>query len=409
MRAILPIALLVACTSGSTGAGERATAPLEPATRDSAGVTIHEHGADALERAPLITLVAEPIFEQAGTEESADGDVSSVNGFLFTRSGDLVGFDRQEQQVVVIRADGGPLRRIGQGGEGPGSFGRFGNFLLLGGDTLLFRDGANSRLSIIDPRSGVLGERSWASVGRPGTPIGRTGTGEFVFQNFGAMVGPDATSGPHREPLRVQSWRAGADSVRDRFTAGEILMWREVRSSSRGIAVAMRSAALTVEPQIGMVRDRLRIAAGLRWHVDERDLDGNLVSTLRIARPATPLTDPLWNRYADSMVRQRLSFDSTLDAAQLRNDFDAERQFDSLPVLQEMVITPNETLWVIDYLFLGDSTWSATAFDPDGRILGRIVDEAGDPPVAIGNDRMAFRTEDDLGIATITVRRVVMP
>ena len=73
------------------------------------------------------------------------------------------------------------------------------------------------------------------------------------------------------------------------------------------------------------------------------------------------------------------------------------------------MVTPNQVAWLIDYRHAGHAGWAATAFDREGRILGRIVEATGDPPVAIGNDRMAFRTEDDLGIATITVRRIVMP
>ena len=86
-----------------------------------------------------------------------------------------------------------------------------------------------------------------------------------------------------------------------------------------------------------------------------------------------------------------------------------EEHADSLPALGRTLVTPNGTLWVVDYEVPGEDGWAATAFDAEGRIIGRIVESEGAPPVAIGDDRMAFRSEDELGIATITVRRIAWP
>ncbi len=85
---------------------------------------------------------------------------------------------------------------------------------------------------------------------------------------------------------------------------------------------------------------------------------------------------------------------------------EGEEHADSLPAYRDVHVTPDGTMWVTDYPVPGDSGWAATAFTTDGRILGRIVSPTGSAPVALGDDRLAFRTEDELGIATITIRRI---
>jgi hypothetical protein len=409
--AVTGLLFLLACGGESAEGGDRATAPLEPTTRDSSGVTIHEHPADALERAPLITMDSVPMVVYQGSIDSVEQDVSSLSQFSFTSIGDLVAFDRQGQQVVALPADGSTPRRFGRAGEGPGEFGRYGNLRVAAGDTLVFRDGANTRIALLSPVAGHIREVSFARLSRDGAGqlIGRTSQGEFLLQHWqiGAMAAE--RSGPHRAPVTIQSWNGSTDSIVDRFVGGEILMWREVRVEDRGVSVLMRSAAMTVEPQIRVWDDALLVAPATQWKVERREPSGALLAVIRVDQPAPPLTDEIWSGYVDSTVAQRMRFDSLADPGVVRSQVAAEQRMDSLPVFSVVEITPNQVVWALDYRLPGDSGWAVTAFDQRGRILGRIAEPTGDPPVAFGNDRLAFRTEDEDGIATITVRRLRLP
>jgi hypothetical protein len=403
--------LLVACGGPAVSGGDRATAPLDPVTRDSAGIAIHEHAADALERAPLITMDSAPLVVQQGSVDDVERDVSSLSQFSFTSTGDLVAFDPEQQQVVVLPANGSAPRRIGRAGEGPGEFGRYGNLRVAAGDTLMFRDGANTRIALLSPTAGHLGELSYAGRSRAGAGqlIGRTSRGEILLQSWQIGAMSRERSGPHRQPVTIQSWNGGTDSLVERFVGGEILMWREVRAEGRSVSVLMRGAAMTVEPQILVWGDDLLVAPATHWVVERREPSGALLGVIRVDRPAAPLTDEVWTGYVDSMVARRMRFDSLADPDVVRSQVAAEQRMDSLPVFASVEITPNRIAWAVDYRLPGDTGWAATALDLDGRILGRIVELTGDPPVAFGNDRVAFRTEDGDGIATITVRKLNFP
>lgn len=408
MKRLAPALLLLACTATSGDTASRATAPLEPTTRDSAGVTIHEHPGDAIDRAPLIAFDDASLAVYAGSADSEEGDVSALTQMRFTSAGDLVGFDRSEQQLVVFPVDASPWRRFGRKGAGPGEIGRYGELVVLVGDTLAFRDGPNARIAIISPREGILRERALTGR-RSGSLLGRVTSGEYVMHGFAVGgITPDPQTGPLNQPVEIRTWRGGEDSVISRFIAGQVAMWREFLTIDGGTAMAMYGAELSVEPQLALWDDAVAISPGPDWWIERRDLSGSLMSVVRINRPPTQLTDSMWAAHVDTSVAEWIRRDTLANVAEVRERIAARRQDLDVAVIQELVVTPNQVAWLIDYRHAGHAGWAATAFDREGRILGRIVEATGDPPVAIGNDRMAFRTEDDLGIATITVRRIVM-
>jgi hypothetical protein len=143
---------------------------------------------------------------------------------------------------------------------------------------------------------------------------------------------------------------------------------------------------------------------------------------LRVQRPRVAVTDQVWQDYISDFIDQLTGVSAgpggvtmammgggAPDTAQIRQQMTSQEYADSLPAFDRTRLAPDGTLWVLDYRVPRQDGWAATAIDREGRILGRITVPTGSAPVAIGNDRMAFRTEDDLGIATITVRRIVMP
>ena len=79
---------------------------------------------------------------------------------------------------------------------------------------------------------------------------------------------------------------------------------------------------------------------------------------------------------------------------------------DSLPPYSAFHVSPNKTLWVIDYMAPDDSTWSATAFRQDGAIVGRLRAAGKGLPLAFGDDRVVIRSEDDDGDVSLVVRRI---
>ena len=133
------------------------------------------------------------------------------------------------------------------------------------------------------------------------------------------------------------------------------------------------------------------------------------------------MTEQVWNAHADEVIGQITGTVSSgmgvtmmvgggpPDTAMLRRDILAQPHADSLPGFERTQVSANGTLWVLDYPVPGVAGWAATAFAPDGRILGRLSATDGEAPVAFGDDRVVFRSEDDLGIATLTIRKLRFP
>jgi hypothetical protein len=406
-RDAVVLLLVTACSATTDSSTGRATLPLEPTVRDSAGVTIYEHPADALARAPLITMDSMPLAVFAGDVDDPAQDVSTLVWPMLTASGDLVGFDRAERQLLVLHAATGERSRFGQRGSGPGDLGFVNDILVAPGDTLVLADLSNNRLAIAHPDTGVLRE----------IPIAGFRNHRLVARNGEALLGSrldlgvfgEFKDGPVNFPIQLAVWHPGDDSVRLAGTvdAGREIMEIRVGPNTRSAI----SFDLPFGPRTRIARwgDGFLVGRGEGWSIERWDSTGAVTTVLRINAEQPPVTDEMMARYVEGLVEADLRRDSTLSADSLRGRYAARPHADRRSPYISIRTAPDGTIWIRDYAIEGDTTWSATAIAPDGRILGRIVDRVGDPPIAWGDDRLAFKTEDDLGIATITIHHLQFP
>lgn len=407
MRAVLcAVVLLLACTRNPGGGGtERATAPLEPTTRDSAGITIREHPAAALARAPQITLEDPPYQVHAGSVDDEGADVSLIGAWTFVGSGDLMGYDRSKDAVVVFPASGGNRWTFGRQGSGPGEF-QFVSRFVVSGDTAFAWDANVRRITPLLAREGILpGERT--VPGGDGGFQGRGPQGDLYFLATDWSPEEGATTGYKTIGLALRRLDPGADSFTTLGPIGTMEIFREIRQSGPGVAMTGRATYFASMHQLATWGEGLISSSATAWRLDALNRDGALSSSIRVDVPPVELTDVRWEAILQAELAAAVRRDSTADLTEVRRRLEPDRR-PTLPTFGQVVTTPNGMAWAIDYRTREQVGWSATAFDREGRILGRIVEASGDPPVAIGNDRMAFRTEDELGIATITVRRIVM-
>lgn len=427
-RVMVMAILLAGCGSTDDDDASRATAWLEPAVRDSAGVTILEHGPDAFARAPRIQLDSTPIAVIEGSAEDEAADISTVLPVLFLADGRLVGRDRQRQAVVIFAADGGERTEFGRQGAGPGEYGFIASILRLSDTLLLIQDGRNARLSLLDTRTGPGTEWPLTEPLAAGASnaVGMADGQVLMWgMNFQSTDGPTDIS---RAGQKGVLFDPSANTARRVFTTGPEEQPDEgsnVRITAGG-AMAVRAISirpLQAFPTVFGWGDRFVLADGNTLHFELRDTTGAVTAMLRMAQPRVAVTDAIWEAYISQMIDRMLGVSSSggsgdfsvalgggpPDTAALRSRMRGQEHADSLPGYGRLQVTPNGTLWILDYVVPGADGWAATAITPDGRIQGRITAGSGDPPVAFGDDRVAFRTEDDLGIATITVRRIVLP
>lgn len=417
------VLFLVACGGGATDR-DVATGPLEPVRTDSAGVQLLHHAAGALDRAPRITLDDTPVAEIMGSAEDEAADISTIIPTLFLPDGRLVGRDRQRQVIVVFGADGTTREEFGRQGSGPGEYGFVGGIVSTGAGDLLVHDFRNGRLSRFDPATGPGTEYPLAQpIGAGGSqPIGMAGDKVLMYgMNF---QGGDTPAPPG---VKAVLFDPATDQARRVFTTGpEEQEDNGVRviSGAGGAVMAVRAMSITAleaMPTVFAWDGQYVVTDANRFLFEWRDTTGAVRQRMQVDRQRRPVTDEMWNAYADQMIGQITGTVSsgigvtvmvgggTPDTAMMRREMLAQPHADSLPAFERTHVTASGTLWVMDHPVPGEAGWAATAFAPDGRILGRVVESTGTAPVAFGDDRLAFRSEDDLGIATITVRKVNFP
>jgi hypothetical protein len=417
------VALLVACGGGDSTAN-LASGPIDPVRSDSAGVVLLSHEAGAFDRAPRITLDSAVIAEIQGSAEDESADISTIIPTLFLPDGRLVGRDRQRQVIVVFGADGSERQEFGRQGSGPGEYGFLGGMVPTDNGDLLVHDFRNGRLSRFNPATGPGEEYPLAQpIGAGGSqPVGMVGGKILMFgMNF---QGGDTPVPPG---VKAVLFDPATDQARRVFTTGPEEQEEEaprIVSGSGGAVMAVRAISITAleaMPTVFAWNGQYVVTDANQFLFEWRDTTGAVTQRLKVHQPREPVTDEVWNAYADQMIGQITGTVSsgigvtmmvgggTPDTAMMRRDMLAQPHADSLPAFERTHVTANGNLWVMDYPVPGREGWAATVFAHDGRILGRIVEPTGTAPVAFGDDRLAFRSEDELGIATITVRKVTFP
>lgn len=421
---------LVACGGGGAASGARSASPLAPMASDSAGIRILVHSADAFERAPQVLIDSAPIAVIRGSAEDAEADLSTVVPYLLLADGRLVGVDQQRQVLVVFSADGSARREYGRKGAGPGEFGYIGDVVGGAADTLLLNDFGNGRVSEVGLSSGAIRDIPLAAaMGAGGRSLaGRVGERLLLWStNFPSPSDDGAAQQPG---VKGVVFSPGSGAAHRAFSTGPAEEpEKQVLIAGGGMVAtrAIRVTALTAFPEVHEWRGEFLVLDPNQWRLERRDTAGVVRSLVRIARARRAVTPEIWNAYVEKTVHgavgrmigggvavagAALSFSGGgsggrgPDTAIIRRNISGQQHADSLPAFDRAEVTPNGTLWLFDYQVPGESGWAATAIDPGGRILGRLVQATGEPPVVFGDDRLAFRSEDADGIATITIRRI---
>lgn len=401
---------------------------LDATRSDSAGVELLVHDAAGFASAPSITLDSTPLAVIEGSADDEAADISTITPQLFLPDGRLLGVDRQRQVLVLFAADGGARQEFGRRGSGPGEYGGIGGVLPVGNGAFLVMDFMNGRISFFSPEAGPGRELPISDAMGMGTtqPIGVV-NGKILL--WGTIFrGTESAELPGiktslLDTLTGATTRLFATAPEEDPNEGAP---RVIELPGGGRAMmAMRVSAgpmLTAFPSAFAWDDAVVVTDPNRFQFTWHDTAGAVTRILRVHRPRVAVTDKVWQDYISDfidMVTGRSSGPSGLaistmgggapDTARMRQEMSSQEHADSLPAFDRTRLAPDGTLWVLDYKVPRQSGWAATAIDRNGRILGRIVEPAGEVPLAIGDDRMVFRTEDDLGIATFTVRRIVMP
>jgi hypothetical protein len=403
MRPRVLIAFLLALAAPVTLVAQHSTTPIVPKSRDSAGVRILDHTADALERAPLLSLAPGPLGIVGKGDTTID--LSKVySDVLVLRDGSIAFF--VDGSVQIVSPDGLHRKRIGRAGAGPEEF-RGGEVARGRGDTILVTDLGNSRIAWVTPAKGVLRTRALV-MGRAGYAFGAIAQFNHDTIIMGiAQFAPQFTKPGHRVQFPVGLLTSASDSIRiilpleggDMATASAAQVARF--PSAGGIPVRYPPNPLTAAWGTGFLAVRPD-----RWKLDLFQPNGKLTESIRVPVRRIPVTTQLRDRDVDGIVAmlQRRST-KPIDVAAERARYRDFPYPDSLPAFRDVSTTAGGIAWVRDITLATDTVWAYTAIAVDGRILGRLTG-TGHAPVAFGDDRVVLRDEDSDGLVTWRVMRV---
>jgi hypothetical protein len=375
------------------------TAPLAPTVRDSAGVAIYEHPADAFDRAPRFEMSKKPVTEIKGSDVEAD--LSRVWQPMVLADGRVAMF--ADGSLLVFGPAGDLVERIGRTGEGPGEF-QYGALVRGLADTLLVEDRGTRRLSFVVPGRGVARTKRRPTMSRDEVfgLVGQFTDDGLLYATSGFAQTPDLAKNP------VIQWRvARLDPGTDSVVHVDSIPGPELRLRG-GWPDIVRNAAIPVS--IAWEADFL-VSDARHWVLRRIRHDGHLICTIRVAVARRP-TDAVGIRaeldeqfsqmmaaYASGRMEGR-----SPDSATARKRLAEAPRADSLPLIAKALIGPDRVAWIKDggYMY-AEPTWAWTAVQKDGTILGRLVGTGKDPVVAFGAGSVMLKSEDEDGFVTFRV------
>lgn len=367
-------------------------------SRDSAGVSIWEHGDLTDLPSPRWTIGEGPIMvlgEEVGNDPFL---FSRIQGAVLLTSGGVVVADGLSSELRYFAGDRTHTSTAGGEGSGPGEFTRLRNAFPYAGDSVAATDVMGARVSLFD--SG--GEWGRSATCMPASPSmtalrieGALENGGFLARAMEQFQTEAPTAGYHREPSMYQLCGPEGEP-------GPVLkelpdLEFEVRhQDGRWVAFPLEmgrkaeSVVLGDEVLVG-VTDRLEL-----WRYGR---DGEMKGILRVGIAPTPMNEGVKELWIEHALADT---DDPEEARQTRQRYRDRIWPDSLPVFSDLQGDAEGNLWVRQFVpeyDEGVSNW--WVFGPDGSFLARANLPGSLRVYAIGSDFVLGAMADDLGVERI--------
>lgn len=430
VAAAVVLCLLQSCSAGDENArpasdsGVDASTTISRGTADGIaprvdtvdGVPRWIHDSAAYAGAPRWTLDTALLGETPGAGGDAAFDLTHSYLVRLTSDNQVVALAPVGNAFTVFSAEGKPRRRFFRTGKGPGDLMAPSGMLVLPGDTILIPDEGNQRLNWVHTDKGFVRSAPMAPLAGSerlyvSDHVGMLGSRLLaVAHRYGkALPGSDSSG---RADIRVlQLEQSGALVNEVARLLGPPVAPYESRYRGR-VAVQREPPRLAHHPTYAVWNGQVVIGAGPRYELAAWTAAGKPVARLTVAVPRVAVTEAMRARIvAKELERFRgQQSERMVDPAESRRLIEVQPWADSVPVFGNLHAAPGGLLWVSSYP-MGDQTepWSATAFGPGGRLIGRLQGRTGGVPMAFGADRVVVREEDEDGVVRLRIYRMLPP
>lgn len=404
------LALALGCSTGefsSDAANNASGEPVLPATRDSAGVTIHEFTAADWASVPTWQLDTVPMVIIDGGD-STDFDLTEAWALTPVRGGRYLVVSQVPAQSLLFDERGAPLRVVARAGDGPGDVRMPSPTVSLGPDSLLLVDAGLDRVAAIRADGSLLWERrlegrTFAWCEPPMGPL----PGERIVTL--TQCGGEVREGePLRPPRGVFVRGFGYDdTVRVTTLQGPEHAWgTHFPDGKRIVGLPMRYGR---RPHAAVWDTLIVSGDGERgFELQVHNAAGRLLELFRVNAPREPVTDAMRQAWIDRDLGRVAN-----DAAHGGHDIEVLEWrartgpfADSLAPHGQLLPGEDGLLWVTSPPTLTDTSWTATAIMQDGALVGRLVGHRAGTPIWFGRDRVIVREVDRDGVVRFAVYEV---
>jgi hypothetical protein len=371
-------------------------------SRGSAGVVNYSHAADAFARAPVFTLAPRPATVFGGPNVDPAFDLTKIIDVRLRRDGSLVAAVTGTG-LVAFDPTGKPTL-IAKWGPGPDevSGGRLGPAL---GDTLLYLDQGNHRIVWIAP-SGKL-SRMFSTNGRlPDmaiTPVGELTDHNVVITTAGmyeeTQFAKDAKTA--RNTAAVVALPS-AGQARQLVGMPDVNVVGVPQPGTNGTKVMHMGVMYAPQAQLTVFDGSIISGTGDSYHLDIRDGAGKVVRTISVATARATLS-PKAKQYFVAEYLAALQRELPKEGKLRDENLDLARHTpftEQLPAFTALFGGNQKTLWVVDAVTKSDSAWTATGFNRDGVITGRLHGQGLGGPRAITDNYALIRNIDADGFVS---------
>ncbi len=369
IRTMFALAIAITVTAGKAAAQF-------PRVRDSAGIHIVENSSRRM--APTVfTLTEPPLFEFGGGKGNPADLLDPRNAYdvrdVRLSSGEHVLIDRH--QVRFYDAAGKQFKVAGHEGSGPQQFTALVSICRTRGDTIVVADVGNQRASILDKSGNFVREFNIGTADVTQNSCFDDGT--FLVREYHRAAGP-------RSPMHVVRRRLDGtvtDTLGD-FWPGEFNIY--------------------IETQVGVVASGEYLYVG-----DPRS------SRSEEVRPRREAGRHHSHRRPDRESERRRGRQDDADGGGMGSGADMDSKYPrptEWPSYGRIYVDPGGRLWVQDTPKSRNDPLLWTAFDRDGKMLGKFLMSAStsraDPRVmSFTEDGVQIRREDSDGALHVMTYR----
>lgn len=329
-------------------------------------------------RVPAFTLAAKPILMIDGNVAGDSmNELFNVSGAVLSPSGSLIVVNNWGESVREFDRKGQFIRIVSRKGAGPGEYRSISDLHVLDGDTLVFFDRSQRRLSVLGPdrrhvrtitglRVAVCCSMSGGFADHESGPMAAGGN-SWAAGSFRYAFGNIRSPAPAEQSFAFTPDSSALVSLPG-YQASFTVVMRDTKPIPTWITYGM---PFTIQPVVRFGVDELVIATGERFEYQVFDLRGKLLRTVRAAAPARPVTPAMIAERRASMGKPDPS--SPGAAERMVAAFDTLKFPRTLPAYDRMFLEEDGTVWLRDYLAADSLPHGWARFDRQGKLLGTMV------------------------------------